>query len=349
MTRIITEPKLDFRDVLFVPKRSELSSRSAVSLIKQYRFKNSKVLWEGCPIIAANMDGVGTVEVAKVLSSQRLMTSLVKHYDLATLISHFNISGNQEYSAYSLGISEDDLTKYEKFKKSSKAKFVTIDVANGYSQKFIDFVSNFRESNPEVILIAGNVATPEIVEQLLVSGADIIKIGIGSGNACSTRIKTGVGYPQLSAVMECADAAHGMGGHIISDGGITCPGDVAKAFGAGADFVMLGSFLAGTTEGGGTLLRRTNGDFIEFYGMSSKTAQEKHGNGLSEYRASEGRVIQVPFKGPIEPIIQDLLGGLRSACTYTGSRSLKELPKRTTFCKVNQQISTLYGVGELMK
>lgn len=348
MTRIITDIKLDFKDVLFVPKRSELFSRSEVSLDRTFTFKHSKQTWTGIGIFAANMDGVGTLEVAKVLSSQRLMTSLVKHYDLETLVSYFNVPENREYTAYSLGISEDDLVKYEKFKTKSKAKFVTIDVANGYSQKFIDFVSNFRDANPEVILIAGNVATPEIVEQLLVSGADIVKVGIGSGNACSTRIKTGVGYPQLSAVMECADAAHGMGGHIISDGGITCPGDVAKAFGAGADFVMLGSFLAGTTEGGGTLLRRTTGDFVEFYGMSSKTAQEKHGNGLSEYRASEGRVIQVPFKGPIEPIIQDLLGGLRSACTYTGSRSLKELPKRTTFCKVNQQISTLYGVGELM-
>jgi GMP reductase len=177
-----------------------------------------------------------------------------------------------------------------------------------------------------------------------------VKVGIGSGNACSTRIKTGVGYPQLSAVMECADAAHGMGGHIISDGGITCPGDVAKAFGGGADFVMLGSFLAGTDEGGGAILidPETGKKYIQFYGMSSKTAQDKHGSGLSEYRASEGRVIKVPYKGSIDPIVRDLLGGLRSACTYTGSRNLKELPKRTTFCLVQQQISTLYGVGELM-
>jgi GMP reductase len=350
MTRILTDPKLDFRDVLLVPKRSELSSRGEVSLERTYRFKNSKATWTGIGIVAANMDGVGTIEVAKILSSQRLMTSLVKHYDLATLISYFNIEENREYTAYSLGISEDDLVKFENFKQKARAKFVTIDVANGYSQKFIDFVSSFREANPEIILIAGNVATPEIVEQLLVSGADIVKVGIGSGNACSTRIKTGVGYPQLSAVMECADAAHGMGGHIISDGGITCPGDVAKAFGGGADFVMLGSFLAGTDEGGGAILidPETGKKYIQFYGMSSKTAQDKHGSGLSEYRASEGRVIKVPYKGSIDPIVRDLLGGLRSACTYTGSRNLKELPKRTTFCLVQQQISTLYGVGELM-
>ena len=353
MTRILVGPKLDFRDVLFVPKRSELESRSGVSLEKKYTFKNSGLTYTGTPIIAANMDGCGTIDVARVLAKHGLMTALTKHYPIEALVGIFTEFNNRKLEnniAYSLGISESDLEKYERFKKVSYSKYVVVDVANGYSQKFIDFVSRFRDSNPNVVIIAGNVVTPEIVEQLLVSGADVIKIGIGSGNACSTRIKTGVGYPQLSAIMECSDAAHGMGGHIISDGGISCSGDVAKAFGSGSDFTMIGSFLGGTIEGGGDVVYKDgNPHTVEFYGMSSKTAQENHGADLAEYRASEGRVLQIPYKGSIEPIILDILGGLRSACTYTGSKSLKELPKRTTFCQVNQQISTLYGVGELMQ
>ena len=169
-------------------------------------------------------------------------------------------------------------------------------------------------------------------------------------SACSTRIKTGVGYPQFSAVLECADAAHGLGGLIVSDGGITCPGDVAKAFGAGADFVMAGGYFAGCDEGGGEKIYKDGApSCVQFYGMSSKTAQDKHGNGLAEYRASEGRVVTVPYKGSVETVIKDLLGGIRSTCTYVGAKSLKELSKRATFCKVSQQISTPYGVGELNK
>lgn len=350
MTRILDDVKLDFRDVLFVPQRSDLGSRSEVELTKNYIFKHSKLCWTGVPIISANMDGVGTVEVAKVLMKHGMMTSLVKHYTTTELFNFFNYTQSApEFCAYSLGISDEDLKKFDKFKESFSPRFVTIDVANGYSQKFVEFVKKFRDSNPTVTLMAGNVATAEMTSELIIAGVDIVKVGIGSGNACSTRVKTGVGYPQLSAILECANAAHGLGGHIISDGGITCPGDIGKAFGAGADFVMIGSFLAGTDEGGGEIQYNEGCPFIQFYGMSSKTAQEKHGNGLAEYRASEGRVIKVPYKGPIEPIVLDILGSLRSTCTYTGSKNLKELPKRTTFCKVNQQISTLYGVGELMK
>lgn len=375
--RIIDDYKLDFSDVLLVPKRSVLASRSEVDLVKTYTFKNSGMSYTGVPIIAANMDGVGTFAMSQALAMNGLATALVKHYSYEELYEFFKAlpSTMADNVIYSMGATEDDYSKYLKLRDSLfPVKHVCIDVANGYSEKFINFVSKFREENPLTVLIAGNVATPEITEELILAGADIIKVGIGSGNACSTRIKTGIGYPQLSAIIECADAAHGLGGHIVGDGGITCPGDVVKAFAANADFVMIGSLLSGHTEGGGKVeqeLVKTNiisnvsfstgylestpkyheriesKEYVEFYGMSSQKAQETHGSSLKDYRASEGRVLRVPFKGPVSTTIQDILGGLRSACTYSGAKSLKELPKRATFVKVHQQVSALYGIGKL--
>jgi len=368
--RIVSDTKLDFSDVLLVPKRSELSSRSEVGLFKNYTFKNSKRIYEGIPIVASNMDGVGTFGMALALAQYGLMTTLLKHYDVWDLITFFTQireSGLIHNVAYSLGSTDEDLDKYHKVRDQVPIEHICIDVANGYSEKFISFVKRFRDDNPNSTIMAGNVATPEVIEQLILAGADIVKVGIGSGNACSTRIKTGVGYPQLSAIIECADAAHGLGGHIVGDGGITCPGDIVKAFAANADFVMIGGLFAGHTEGGGEVIREfemtnlvtrnlLNGgldhstvtrEYVEFYGMSSKKAQEVHGSGLKEYRASEGRVLRVPYKGGVDSTIQDMLGGLRSACTYSGARNLKELPKRATFVKVNQQISALYGLGKL--
>jgi len=373
--RIIEDVKLDFRDVLILPKRSKLESRSQVKLVKEYKFMNDPVglPYKGVPIIASNMDGVGTIEIARTLSKDLLSTCLVKHYDLETLIEFFSYD-LFDTAMYSMGITDQDLEKYKEFRKRAMARYVCIDVANGYTERFVEFIKRFKGENEDVIVTAGNVVTPEMTEALLLAGASIVKVGIGSGNACSTRVKTGVGYPQLSAIIECGDAAHGLGGHIIADGGITCGGDIAKAFGAGADFVMLGTFLAGHEEGGGTVIeeysetpvlenfggtikngvvttyanRKLRHDkYVEFYGMSSRTAQEKHGDSLKDYRASEGRVLKVPFKGSISDTVQDILGGLRSACTYVGANCLKDLPKRTTFVRVNQQISTLYGVGDL--
>lgn len=353
MTRIIEDYKLGFDSVLIVPKRSELISRADVSLEKIYTFKNSNQIYKGIPIWLANMAGLGTFTAAKLASRKHnFMTCLIKHYTLEELVTFFN--DNKEWAvetvSYSLGMADNDLEKYNNFKKLAPVKYVTCDVANGYSEKFIDFIKQFRENNLDKVIIAGNVATPEITEELLLAGADIVKIGIGSGNACSTTLKTAIGYPQFSAVMECADAAHGLSGHIISDGGVKSCGDIAKAFGAGADGVMCGSFLSGTLEGEGEIEIDSNGkEVVTFFGMSSKTAQEKYGTGLEEYRASEGRVLKVPFKGGMEPILLDIKGSLKSTCTYVGAHSLKELPKRATFIKVYQQISTLYGVGDLMK
>ena len=335
--RIERDVKLDYSDVLFRPKRSIMGSRSEVELNRTYTFRNSKQTYTGIPIIAANMDGVGTFDVGVTLSKQGLFTCLAKSYQPVDIFEWLNTSPYKndlvQHVAISTGITDADSERIDSTLKLSRSiKYVCIDVANGYSEKFIEYVARFRDRYPHITIIAGNVVTPDVTEELILRGADIVKVGIGPGSVCTTRIKTGVGYPQLSAVIECADAAHGLGGHIIADGGCICPGDVAKAFGAGADFVMLGGMLAGCDEGGGTV--DINDNTINFYGMSSTAAQDKHG-GRKDYRASEGRVVKIPYRGAVTPVVQDILGGIRSTCTYVGAKSLKELSKRTTFIQVN--------------
>ena len=360
--RIEEDLKLDFKDVLIRPKGSEAKSRKDVVLKRQYTFRNGRK-WTGIPIIAANMDGVGTFKMSKALNKHGLMTCLVKSY------SHNDYDANykdwqRETTIMSTGISLSDLEKTQDIIDNFKAslEFVCIDVANGYSEYFVDFVRRFKEKNPNITLVAGNVVTADMTQELILAGADIVKVGIGPGSVCTTRIKTGVGYPQLSAIIECADAAHGLGGHIIADGGCTCPGDVAKAFAAGADFVMMGGMFAGHTEGGGEItIKRfktserevyddgeTGGPifnerkYVTFYGMSSDTAMNKHSGGVAGYRASEGRTVEVPFKGSVDDTVKDLLGGLRSTCTYVGAHSLKQLSKCTTFVRVTQQFNGVF-------
>ena len=344
--RIEYEIKLGFKDVMIRPKRSTLKSRSEVTLEREFKFLHSPINWSGIPIIAANMDTVGTFEMAKALSDKKLFTAIHKHYSVADWSvflnqlpeNHFN------YIAVSTGTSSKDLKHLENILNLNNAlNFVCIDVANGYSEHFVDFVKKVREKYSEKVIIAGNVVTGEMVEQLLISGADIVKVGIGPGSVCTTRVKTGVGYPQLSAIIECSDAAHGLGGQIISDGGCSNPGDIAKAFGAGADFVMLGGMLAGHDESGGEIIERNGQPFRKFYGMSSSTAMKKHIGGVAEYRASEGKTVEVPYKGEVEHTIRDILGGLRSTCTYVGAARLKELTKRTTFIRVAEQENTIYS------
>ena len=282
--------KLDYSDVLIRPKRSTLKSRKEVSLKRVFTFRNSRKTYEGVPIMAANMDGVGTPAMHQSIREQGLFTCLVKHLPKESLVTAFR-QFEGEHLAYSLGISESDMEKYEAVKAEAPIHYVCIDVANGYSEHFIHFVARFREANPNVVLIAGNVVTGDVTEELILNGVDVVKVGIGPGSVCTTRIKTGVGYPQLSAVMECADAAHGLGGHIIADGGCVSPGDVAKAFAAGADFVMLGGMLAGHDEGGQPIVTRrfqTNEvdedgnpvllekSYVTFYGMSSVKANDVH-------------------------------------------------------------------------
>ena len=375
--RIETEVKLDYSDVLIRPKRSTLGSRKEVDLERGFNFPNYKPdemsmenlrpsmkHWRGVPIMAANMDGVGTFEMADELAKQKIFTCLVKTYSVNELVSFFDDPENtqrKDYVAYSMGITDKDHDKFRMvYEQAPDIKFVCIDVANGYSERFTDFVRNFRSLYPRTVIIAGNVVTADQTQELILAGADIVKVGIGPGSVCTTRIKTGVGYPQLSAVIECADAAHGLDGHIIADGGCTCAGDVAKAFAAGADFVMLGGMLAGHDEGGGNIITKhyANGEytkyahqyiphfeekhFVQFYGMSSDAANTKHFGGLKNYRSSEGREVLVPYRGAVENTVQDILGGVRSTCTYAGAKRLKHLPKCATFVMVNNQYNKTY-------
>jgi GMP reductase len=339
--RIENDIKLGFKDVMIRPKRSTLSSRSEVSLERKFKFLHGGNPWEGIPIMAANMDTVGTMEMATALAKHQLFTAIHKHYTPAQWKKYMLGGGAKivERIAISTGTSKADAEKLAVIlKENPSLRFICIDVANGYSEKFVAFVKSTRYKHPGKVIIAGNVVTGEMVEELLLAGADIIKVGIGPGSVCTTRVKTGVGYPQLSAIIECADAAHGLGGQIISDGGCKVPGDVAKAFGGGADFVMLGGMFAGHTESGGALVEKEDGTkYKQFYGMSSETAMEKYASGVAEYRASEGKTIQIPYRGNVNDTVLDILGGLRSTCTYVGAQSLKELTKRTTFIRVQEQ------------
>ncbi len=344
--RIESDIKLGFKDVMLRPKRSTLSSRATVSVERKFKMLHSGTSWQGIPIMAANMDTVGTFEMAKALADQQLFTAIHKHYSPAEWKSFMQSTGNsiKENIAISTGTSTADAEKLDLILKENTAlRFICIDVANGYSEKFVDFVKSTRSKYADKVIIAGNVVTGEMVEELLLAGADIIKVGIGPGSVCTTRVKTGVGYPQLSAIIECADAAHGLGGQIISDGGCKVPGDVVKAFGGGADFVMLGGMLAGHEESGGELIEKDGKKYKQFYGMSSETAMNKYAGGVADYRASEGKTTEIAYRGNVTNTVQDILGGLRSACTYVGAKSLKELSKRTTFIRVAEQHNEWFG------
>jgi len=352
--RIEEDIKLDFCDVLIKPKRSEISSRANIEVARTYNFKGSTHFWDGIPIFAANMDTTGTMQMARELSKFNIQTCLHKHYPVDALVDFFTLNDNFntiKNTWYTLGINKDDFSKFETvYSKTKEILHVCIDVANGYSVNFVDNVKRFRDKYPEIDILAGNVVTPEMVQELIFNGVDIVKIGIGSGATCTTRKVAGVGFPQLSAVIECADSAHGMGGHICSDGGCTTPGDVSKAFAAGADFVMLGGMFSGCEECEGswnyeepyTGTKRKKIS-LEFYGMSSKTAMLKYNGGVSDYRTSEGKKVIVPYKGPVKDVVLNILGGVRSACTYVGASKLKDLSKCTTFIKVNQTHNKIYG------
>lgn len=420
MTKIIEDVKLDFSDVLIMPKRSTLDSRSKVDITRTFRFKHSPVEYTGCPILVANMDVTGTIAMAKALTPYNMGVALHKFYDVETLYNYFISADRNPHTFYTVGIANEDYLKFRvvqqklnEYSPQAKLKYVCIDVANGYSRKFVNFVEKVRNENPELVILAGNVVTGDMVYDLLERGADIVKVGIGPGSVCTTRKMTGIGYPQLSAILECQDAAHGTGGLICGDGGITCPGDLAKAFAGGADFVMAGGIFAGHQEcegvatnvwyklkpelnfkipqfvGADITLDVTNSKTNEihtvnssqwcnllnhaqsrdkvvpflyyekyswaldldtsfkptmrFYGMSSQNAMDKHYGGKAKYRAPEGKAVEVPFKGPVDTTIEELLGGLRSACTYAGARRLKDLPKCTTFIKVNRQLNNIFG------
>ncbi|KAJ1640238.1 GMP reductase 1-like protein [Pavlovales sp. CCMP2436] len=346
-----SEVKLDFKDVLIRPKRSTLRSRSEVELARTFHFKHSKQELTCVPLMVANMDTVGTFEMAKCFGAHQAMVAIHKHYTVAEWETFAATSPETlPYVAVSAGTSRDDLARVDEILVACPdVRMICLDVANGYSEFFTNTVREVRAKYPTHTIIAGNVVTNEMTEELILSGADMVKVGIGPGSVCTTRKQAGVGYPQLSAVLECADAAHGLGGHIIADGGITCPGDAAKAFGAGADFIMCGGVFAGHDEAAGELIVKEGRQYKLFYGMSSSTAMEKHVGGVANYRSSEGKTVQVPYKGPVSATILDLLGGLRSACTYVGASTLKEMKHRTTFVRVTQQLNPVFGSHDLAK
>jgi len=331
-------PQLDFNNVLIRPKRTVLNSRSNVDMEREFRFPHSKQVWKGVPIIAANMDTTGTFGVYDVLSKHKMITSLHKFYGIDDFKSK---ELNPDYFMVSTGINFDKIEELKNIVTITKAKWLCIDVANGYMKKMVDFCRLIRDVFPNLIIVAGNVATREMVEELIINGkVDVVKIGIGPGSACLTRMKTGVGVPQLSAIIECADAAHGLGGFIIGDGGITCPGDMSKAFGGGADFVMMGGQFAGHDENPGEVIEENGKKMKLFYGMSSEHAMKKHYGKMANYRSSEGREIKIPYKGPLENTILDYLGGVRSTCTYINAKCIKHIPKCTTFILASQQLNT---------
>ena len=342
--KIETTPKLDFKDVLFRPKRSKLSSRSQVQLEREIIFPNSSQTWTGVPIIASNMDTIGTFEMYEVLSKHKMITCFHKHYE----VGDYPTDLNREYYMISTGISDRDFAKLIEIVEAIDPKFICIDVANGYMYDLTLFAKKVRKLYPDKIIACGNVVTREMVEELVLNcGVDIVKCGIGSGSVCTTRLLSGVGMPQLSAVMECADAAHGVDGCIISDGGIIHPGDVSKAFGGGADFVMLGSVLPGHDESGGELVEENGEKYKIFYGMSSSTAMDKYHGGVAKYRSSEGKTVRVKYRGAVDNTVKNILGGVRSTCTYIGAGKLKHIPKCTTFMKVTQQVNTVYNGKEI--
>lgn len=349
--KIEDDVKLDFADVLIRPKRSTLESRSKVNLNRTFKFKthSGEAVWTGVPVVASNMDTIGTFRMASALQQHGALCAVHKYYSKDEwdnqMFGWLRNNSGQCGVVYTMGMGDansnmNEIQKAQDILDTHRhIQFICIDVANGYTEKFVRYVEFVRKTFPRHILIAGNVVTREMTEALILAGANIVKIGIGPGSVCTTRKVAGVGYPQLSCIMECADAAHGLGGYVLSDGGCTCPGDVAKAFGAGADFVMIGGMFAGTDEAAG----ESTEDGKVFYGMSSAEAMNKHSGGVATYRAAEGKRVVVPHIGSVDGVMQQILGGVRSACTYVGASRLKDLSKCTTFIRVNRQLNTVWG------
>ena len=341
--RIERDLKLTFDDVLIRPKRSTLISRSDVNLVREFTFRHTEETWDGVPIVAANMDTTGLFSIAEILQGHKMLTCTQKFYSTQEFADAWENGVNSEFVAVTCGSTDESFELLKRKMATNKGlKMICIDVANGYREVFLNFVRKVRGEFSEKIIIAGNVATREMTEALILAGADIVKVGIGPGSVCTTRKVAGVGYPQLSAISECADAAHGLNGHVMSDGGCSSPGDVAKAFAAGADFVMLGGMLAGHDESGGELIEDSGSAYKSFYGMSSAKAMETHYGEIADHRAPEGKEVRVPYRGPLEVTVQSILGGLRSACSYVGARRIKDLPKCTTFIRVSMTTNEVF-------
>ena len=343
--RIKEDIKLNFDDVLMEPKRSTLSSRRDVDMTRKFTFINSGKVMNFTPIFASNMDGVGTFSMAKVLQEHKMMTVITKSTPLDKWKEAVGTGLRLQSVSVSVGTNkmwDNDAADYRNMEAVLQSfpdvKMITVDVANAYHQNFVDFIKKVRDDYPEKVIVAGNVVTPEMVEELIINGADMVKIGIGPGSVCTTRTMTGVGVPQFSAILECADAANGVDGHIMADGGCVYPGDIAKALGGGAHAVMIGGMLAGHNESEIQVQDGTR----EFYGMSSDRAREIHGKRKDGYRGNEGRHVSLPDRGPVNDTVEDILGGIRSAATYIGARRLKDMPKCSTCVRVENNINRVY-------
>lgn len=340
---------LDYSDVLLKPKRSTLSSRRDVEIEREFNFINSKKKLTYVPIVASNMDGVGTFSMARVLQESKMLTVLRKHYTVDDWKQAAGSGLKFKYVSACTGtgaIWDENASDYQTLKQVMElfpdVPAITIDVANAYHEQFVDFLHRIRTEYPDKVIIAGNVVSPEMTEELIINGADIVKVGIGPGSVCTTRTQTGVGVPQFSAIIECADAANGVGGHIMADGGCTQSGDVAKALAAGAHMVMIGGMLAGHEEGETELKDGKR----YFYGMSSESAFKTHGARKDGYRGTEGKTVVLNDRGPVIDTVEQILGGVRSTCTYIGARRVKDMPKCAHFVRVNNVINRVYDKYE---
>lgn len=327
--------KLDFDDVLIVPQFSDITSRSQVDLRTDIHGKwGAKI--HGVPIIAANMDGVGTFSMHHALKKFNVFTAINKHYTNEYWYTESDIN----HAFITIGMNNEELINAHTIivlRKQQDPSFIpkiVIDVANGYMNPFYDFIKKVRDEIPNAFILAGTVTTPEATQRIIESGADLARVGIGTGAVCTTRRIAGVGYPLFSALTECVKAADEVGGGVQSDGGCVYPADFSKAFGVGAKMVMAGSIFAGHDESEQKIV---DGKVI-FYGMSSHVAQKKY-NQMKNYRTSEGRVVEIPYKGRVEHTISDILGGIRSTCAYIGAKNITEMRDKTQFIRVNTQLN----------
>lgn len=333
--------KLDFNQVLILPKPTDIASRNDVDLFTN---KIQNIHPSTIPIIAANLDTVGTFSMAKELLSYNVMTCLHKHYTDEEYISFFKTLSNEQKNKiyFSTGITESDFQKLKIVYQYSNIRNICLDVAHCETPYVYNHIDKIKNIIPNINLMVGNIATPDSIETFANLNVKILKCGIGSGALCTTRLMTGVGVPQLSANLECAQEAKRFGIHICSDGGCVYPADIVKALGCGASVVMIGSMLAGTDECEGQWVEENGKRFLISYGMSSSTAMKKHGSELKHYRASEGRTVKVQHKGPVSSIVQQILGGIRSACSYTNSHNLIEFPNNVDFIQVNSTHNNMF-------
>ena len=333
--KIDREIKLDFKDVLIKPKPSSTPiTRADVNLNVNYGH------FTGVPLIISEMVSIGTYKIAKALKDQNIITFIHKEYSSKEHIENLSYFEDTSHIGLSVGIKKNEISKIKSVLKERSVGFINLHIANAYAnlQGIEKTIKSFKDDFPDIPLSAGMVCTPNITKFIAECGADIIRVGLGSGAACKTRSEVGVGFPQLSAVKECKNMADIYKKPIISDGGIVTAGDVAKAIGIGASYVVLGRIVSGSEECD-NIVEKYGQKYVNFYGLGSTRQYETHGISEKEYRPNEGRELFIPVKGSVNNIINQIKGGLRSACTYVGTTELSELYNNSSFIRVNNQIN----------